>query len=93
MVVKSVAFRSCAKGWHLGAGAAAAKMPPDRWMLGKETHAGWPEWLRQIPGRGTSESLVLRVCSSDMNIGESVKKESRAAESECFPALAYHAAA
>jgi hypothetical protein len=36
VVVKRRAFRSCAKGWHLG--EAAAKMPPDG-CWGRETHA------------------------------------------------------
>jgi hypothetical protein len=35
--VKRCAFRSCAKGWHLG--EAAAKMPPDGECWGRETHA------------------------------------------------------
>jgi hypothetical protein len=62
------------KVWHLGVGAAAAKMPPDRcWGKGKETHAGWPERLRQI--LGYLERVLRCGCLRDMGAVQSIKKQ------------------
>jgi hypothetical protein len=72
------------KVWHLGVGAAAAKMPPDRcWGKGNS-----PLVARTAEAPGYLERVSSSVYLRDMSARQSVKKQ-KSRPGACFPFLAY----